>query len=139
MPQPIQYSGEHIDFSPRFYYSAAVAGSPALAAETVVCTLTASGDLAVGKGVLLSGWLAFTVGTSGTTAVVRLRQTGTSGTIVAATGAQNVTAADLRSYAIQGIDAAPVLPGQVYVLTLQIANGAAVSTVSATNLSALVL
>jgi hypothetical protein len=34
---------------------------------------------------------------------------------------------------VQAIDTAPVLPGQVYVLTLTIGSGAATSTVSAAN------
>lgn len=139
MPAPIQYSAEHIDLSPRFFFSTTVAASPAAATETTICTLTVTGDLAVGKGILLSGWLAFTVGTSGVSATVKIRQTGTSGTTIAATGAQNVTAADIRSFAIQGIDTAGVLPNQVYVLTLTVGSGAAASTVSACNLSALVL
>lgn len=139
MPQPIQYSGEHVDMSPRFFYSQAVAGSPALAAETIICTLTATGDLAVVKGVCLEGWFSFTVGTSGVSATVKLRQTNTSGTTIATTGALTVTAGNLYSFGIQGIDTAPVLPSQVYVMTLTVGSGAAASTVSAAVLTAMVL
>lgn len=138
-PQPIQYSAEHIDLSPRYFYSVTVAASPALAAETTIATLTVNGDLAIGEGIRLTGWAAFTVGTSGVSAQLRIRQTGLSGTVVADSGATSASAASLGVRDALGIDTAAALPGQVYVLTLQVASGAAESTVSAVLLDAFVI
>lgn len=138
MPQPIQYSGEHVDLSPRFFYSAAVAASPSAAAETTICTVTVTTDLAVVKGVLLEGAFAFTVGTSGVSATIKIRQTNTSGATVATTGANTVAAASLYTFGIQGVDTAATLPGQVYVLTLTVGSGSATSTVSYATLTATV-
>lgn len=139
MPAPIQYSAEHIDLGPRFFYSETVAGSPAAASETTICTVTISGDLAFSQGVLLEGWFSFTVGTSGVSATVKIRRTNTSGSTIVTTGALTVTAANLYQYDIRGVDEAPTLPGQVYVLTLTVGSGAAASTVSAAALTATVI
>jgi hypothetical protein len=136
MPRPnITVSGEHVDMGPRFFYSAAVAGSPATNAETIICTVTVGADLATSTGALLEGWFSFTDGTSGTAATVKLRQTNVSGSTLAASGAITVVATNVYQFDIRAVDAAPVLPGQVYVMTLQITGGAAVSTVSAAMLS----
>ena len=136
MPATIQYSGEHVDLSPRVVQSAAVTGSPALAAETIVATSPALGDLAVGLGVLVLAMAAFTVGTSGVSATLRLRRTNVAGTVVFNSGALSVTAGNLYCLDVQGFDTGPTLPGQVYVLTLQIGSGAAASTVSAVSIIA---
>lgn len=139
MPDPIHQSGAGVDLSSRLVRSSVVAGSPALAAETTICTLTIPTDLVVVSGIELTAWAALTVGTSGTAVNLRIRQTGTSGTIIAATGALTATAANLISVSAQGFDTAAVLPGQVYVATLTVTLGAAVSTVSACYLRALVI
>lgn len=136
MPAPIQYSAEHLDLGPRFFKSTAVAASPSGSAETTICTVTVTGDLAVSQGVLLEASFSVTIGTSGVSATIRLRQTSTSGTAIYATGANTVTAGNLYTFGVQGFDTAPVLPGQVYVLTLTVGSGAAASTVSAANLFA---
>lgn len=137
-----------IDFSSRVQSSSTVVASPALAAETVVCQVTGiPTDVPVVSGVFLSGDVSFTVGTSGTAIRVRIR-TGTTagaGTVVADTGAitGGVTAANLLSQDVQGFDTAVTggaAPGTTsYCLTLQVTAGAAASTVSQTNLTALVL
>lgn len=139
MPGPIQYSGAAVDLSPRVFFSNTVAASPATTAETIVCTLTVNEDVATMEGVLLAGYLAFTVGTDGASAVVRIRQTDASGTIVKASGAVGVTAAALYDRAIIGFDATKITVGQVYVLTLTVASASAASTVSAATLAALVI
>lgn len=139
--QPITRNAAGLDFNPRFLTTSAITGSPATNAETIVATLAAIDDtLAVMSGVWLSGVVSFTVGTSGTAITVRIRQTNTSGTIVASTGAitGGVSAGNLLSQDLQGFDTAPS-GSQVYVLTLQVTGGAATSTVSATNLVALVV
>jgi len=139
MPIPIEVTAAQIDLGQRFDRSVAVVASPALAAETIIATLTANTDEAITEGVDLDGWAAYTVGASGTAATLRIRQTNVSGTVVATSGAVTRTAGQLVEHSVQGFDAAPALTGQVYVLTLQVTAGAAASTVSATKLSAMVI
>jgi len=141
MPRPINESADAIDLSPRFVRSAVVVASPAAAAETIICQTAAIGDVAVLAGVRLSGWAAFTVGTTGTACTLRLRQTNVAGTIVASTGAVTggIAAANLVTLDVEGFDAAAVAPAQVYVLTLQVTGGSAASTVSGVLLAGLII
>lgn len=134
-------SGAAIDLSSRFKSTTTVVASPALAAETTIASLTLARDVTVATGILLIGWAAYTVGTSGVSVQLKLRQTGTSGTTLADSGATTggVAAAALYSKTIVGIDTAPALPGQVYVLTMTVGSGAAVSTVSSVFLSAIII
>ena len=139
MPQPIKMDSEFIDLSNRFQSTQAVTASPAANAETIIATLTLAnfGDIAVMNGIRLHGWAAYLVGASGTAVTFKIRQTDTSGTVVAQTGALNVTAADIRFGEVVGKDA---LPGVVkYVLTMTVTGGAAESTVSAVHLGAIVI
>jgi azurin len=139
-PVPIRTDASGLDLSPRVQRSTTVAASPALAAETVVCSVTLVGDIAVVAGTALIGYVALTVGASGTDVTVKLRRTGTSGTTVVSTGVMNAPAAgDLLAYSISGFDTGTTMPGQVYVLTVTVANGAAESTVSACSLIAIVV
>lgn len=139
MPDPERISGAGVDLSPRVFKSTSVAASPSAASETVVCTLTIPSDVQANAGVLLLANIAFTVGTSGVSANLKLRQTGTSGTTIYATGATTVAATQLKELGAIGFDAAPVLPNQVYVITLTVGSGAAASTVSAATLVAIVI
>ena len=135
---PIIESAKGIDLSGRIARSATVAASPAAAAETTICTVTIPDDVALALGVLLIGYAAFTVGTNGVSATLRLRQTDTSGTVVTSSGAVTETAANLDARSIVGLDTAAAV-GQVYVLTLTVASGSAASTVSAARLVALAI
>lgn len=139
MPQPINYDAAHLDLSSRYFASAAVVASPAAAAETIICSLTLSGDLAIVEGVYLWGWAAFTMGTNGVSANLKIRRTDTSGQTVAASGAVTGAAAALYAPAIVGLDAQVTLNAQVYVLTLTCASASAASTVSACQLTAVVV
>lgn len=139
MPQPIKVAGDFLDLQNRWIESHTVAASPATNAETTICTFTINSDVIVTKGIFLEGWAAFTVGTSGVSANLKIRQTNTSGTTIAATGACTVAATNLVAFSVNGLDTAAVLPGQVYVLTLTIGSGAATSTVSACQLVAIVV
>jgi|SRR5438876_1277340 len=142
MPVQTRIDAVGIDLSPRFFSTTTVVASPAAAAETIIASLTVNQSLAVATGVDLSGWAAYTVGTSGTTVQFRIRQTDVNGTVKGNTGALSGSqhgAAILSADDVEGFDAAPVLPGQVYVLTMQVANGAAISTVSAVKLRAIVV
>jgi hypothetical protein len=141
MPRGINEAADALDLRPRFVVSTAVVASPAAAAETIIAQTGAIGDVAVLQGVLLSGWAAFTVGTTGTAARLRLRQTNVAGTVIADTGAVTggIAAANLVAQDVEGFDAAAVAPAQVYVLTLQVTGGSAVSTVSAVKLSGLII
>lgn len=136
---PITASAVGLDLSARFAGSSTVGASPALAAETIIGTLTLAtfGAIQVVGGIRLQGWAAFTVGTSGVGATLRIRQTNVTGAVVVTSGAITVTAAALEEIGVLGADAAPGVG--VYVLTLQIASGAAVSTVSGLHISATIL
>lgn len=144
----ISRSGKSVDLSPRVQSSSTVVGSPAGASETVVCQITGiPTDTPVMSGVFLSGGASFTVGTNGTAVRLRIR-TGTTagaGTVVSDTGALTggVTAANLLSQDIQGFDTAASggsSPGTAsYCLTLTVTGGSAASTVTQTNLFALVV
>ena len=139
MPQPINTNVIFEDLSARFQGTSTVATSPALAAETVIATLTLTGfgDISVVSGIRLHGWAAFTVGTSGVSANLRIRQTDVNGSIVAASGAVTVAAAGLYGPSILGFDAAPGI--KAYALTLTIGSGGAASTVSALHLAAVII
>lgn len=139
MPQPITSSVVHEDLTGRFPVTTTVGASPSAAAETIIGTLTipSFGDTSILSAVILSGWAAYTVGTSGTAVNLRIRQTNVSGTVVAATGALTKTAANLYADDVAGTDATPGVG--TYVLTMQVTGGAAASTVSALILSAVVV
>ncbi len=142
MPVPIQYDSAHLDLSARVFSSATVVASPALAAETIICSVTCTGDIAIISGIIVMGWCAFTVGTSGVSAQMKIRRTNVSGATQVDTGATNngvLAATQLASMDVQAFDTGPAMPGQVYVLTLQIASGAAASTVSGANLIAIAI
>lgn len=136
MPQPISYDSQRLDLTKRFQVTTTVGASPALAAETIIGTLTLTGfsDTAVVSGVIVSGWAAYTVGTSGTAVTLRVRQTTVSGTVVCSTGALTRAAASLAADDVNGFDSGAGVG--VYVLTMQVTAGAAASTVSALLLSA---
>jgi len=139
MPAPaFVQSSNQIDLSPRFVTTTTVVASPAAAAETIIASITIPnlGDNPLASGIDLSGWAAFTVGTSGTAITLRIRQTNVAGTIVGNTGALTggIAAAALVAQDVEGFDTAPGVA--VYVLTLQVTAGSAASTVSAVKLRA---
>lgn len=139
MPQPIRSDSMGIDLHHRFQQYTTVDASPSAGTETVIATLTLAdfGDLAVVSGIQVVGWAAFTVGTSGISANLRIRQTNASGTVVASSGAATVAAGNLYEASVRGFDATP---GKVsYALTLTIGSGAAASTVSALYLGAIIV
>lgn len=138
-PGPIQLGIGHVDLSERFASTTVVGASPALAAETIIATLTLPQNVVLSTGIQLAGWAALTIGTSGVSCNLRIRQTNLPGAVVAASGATSATAASLIETGVQGLDASPTLPGQVYVLTAIIASGAAASTVSACQLFAILI
>lgn len=138
MPDNVLANSRNLDLSARFAASVTVVGSPAAAAETIVASVTLPSGLTIAQGVQLQGWVAYTVGTSGTAVTFRLRQTNVSGTVIASTGALTGSqhgAGILSADDINGFDTAPA-DAQVYKLTMQVTAGAATSTVSAVFLSA---
>ena len=139
MPAPIQIAGGGVDLSARYVASTTIVGSPAAAAETIVASVTLPRDLTITQGVYLLAVVAFTVGTSGTAANLRIRQTDTSGTVLYSTGAATVTAANLVNFVASARDTSPAANAQVYVATLTVTAGAAASTVSAVFLSATII
>ena len=138
MADPITESARTLDLSARLTDTTTVVASPALAAETIIAQVAVPGGLSYAAGVRVVGWAAFTVGTSGTTVQLRIRRGNVAGTIVANSGACNDAAGVVDERNVHGFDAAPA-DGQVYVLTMQVANGAAPSTVSAVELAALAI
>ncbi len=140
MPEgPTRLSAIGIDLSPRVAETATVVASPAAAAETIIASLTLNQDPVFGLGVVLLGYAAYTVGTTGTAATVRIRRTNVAGTIVKASGAMTRTAAQLWADSIIAVDTGPTFPGQIYVVTLQVTAATAASTVSAVELVAIVV
>lgn len=147
MPYPFTTTDRGTDKSPRSYQSSTIVGSPSANAETVVCQITGiDGQLPVAAFVFLSGVVSFTVGTSGASIRLRIR-TGTAagaGTVIADTGAVTggVSATNLLSQDLQGCDTTSTGGAAIgttsYCLTLTVGSGAAASTVSQTNLIALV-
>lgn len=141
MPRTIGLAADGIDLSPRYAVDVTVDASPTAATETVIANVTLSADMSAVRGVLVHGFAAFTVGTAGVSAQLRIRQTSVTGTVVADTGAvtQGVVAAGLDSLVVDGLDTASTLPGQKYVLTLTVASATAASTVSNVCLTALAI
>lgn len=139
MPRPITVNVAGTDLQARFPSTTTVVASPAAAAETIIANLTipSFGDTPILSGVILTGWAAYTVGTSGTAVTFRIRQTNVTGTVVATSGALTKTAASLYADDIGGVDATPGVG--VYCLTMQVTAGAAASTVSALFFSAVVV
>lgn len=135
----IEYAGESVDLSGRCFHSTVVANSPSAAAETIIASVTITGDASMQKAVYLDGWAAYTVGGSGTAVQFRIRRTDVVGTAMVASGALTRAAAALHADDIAGVDTAPTLPNQVYVMTMIVTAGATPSTVSAVMLRAIVV
>lgn len=135
---PIQLGAQRIDLSPRIAWTSTVVASPADNTETTIASLTIPGGIAVEQGILLIGFAAYTVGTSGVSVNLKIRKTDTSGSTIAATGATTAVAADLGSKVVIG-DATTGAAEDVYVLTMTVASGAAASTVSAVGLVAVAI
>lgn len=138
MPEPIQQSGVTVAIGDRVFRTATVVASPADATETVVASLAIPDDIAIGKGIYLSGYIAYTVGTNGTSGRVRVRRTNVSGTTIRDSGALTRVAAQLVESPIQIMDTGGALPNQTYVVTLTVGAATAASTVSAVELVAIV-
>lgn len=138
---PIQLDVASVDLSHRIVASKTVVASPAAAAETVIAQISITENEQVISGIVLTGWAALTIGTNGTSLQLRLRETGLAGAVVADTGAltAGIAAAGLSAQDVEGFDVVTTAGGRVYVLTAQIANGSAPSTVSAVLLKATVV
>jgi len=141
MPTPIRYDSIGLDLTKRIQVYKTVDASPATNAETVIATLTltAFSDIAVVSGIRVSGWAAFTVGTSGTAITMKIRQTNVSGSTIATTGALTggIAAGNLLAQDIEGFDSGA--GASSYALTLTVTGGAATSTVSALVLQAVII
>ena len=141
MPLPIRYDSIGFDLTKRIQVYKTVDASPATNAETVIATLTLTSfsDIAVVSGIRVSGWAAFTVGTSGTAVTLKIRQTNVSGATVATTGALTggIAAGNLLAQDIEGFDSGA--GASSYAMTLTVTGGAATSTVSALVLQAVII
>ncbi len=136
MPEPLELSALGIDLSPRVVVSTTVVASPAAAAETIIASLTVPDAPTLVAGILLVCQAAFTVGTTGVSARLRVRQTDVAGAVKADSGAVTEVAANLDELTVVGFDAAPAA-GRIYKGTLTVASGTAPSTVSVVTLLAI--
>ena len=141
MPQPIRYDSIGFDLTKRIQVYTTVDASPSAASETVIATLNLASfsDIAVVSGIRLSGWAAFTVGTSGASVRLRIRQTNASGSVKADTGVLTggVAAGNLLAQDVEGFDSGAGVG--TYVFTMTVGSGAATSTVSALVLQAVII
>lgn len=139
MPVPIIEDAAGINLSSRIAATTTVGASPALAAETIIGTLTLATDVTIASGIVLFGWAAYTVGTTGVSGQLRIRRTNVAGTVIGNGGAVTHAAAALAADPVFAVDTSPAIVGQVYVLTLQVASATAASTVSALFLGAFIV
>lgn len=121
-------------------FSNTIVASPALAAETVICT-TGAINLAVDNAqVILVAFVEITIGTSGTLLTLKLRRgTTTAATLINVGNGATVVAANIVRHSIVYADSPGVVAGLQYSLTATVANGAATSTVGDVGLLAFVL
>jgi hypothetical protein len=136
MPDPIHFDASGIDLSSRIVASTTVAASPTAAVETIIASIDVPDTVPLTSGILVIAFAAFTVGTNGVSANLRIRQTDASGTVKAATGALTVTAANLVHANAVAFDTAPAST-RVYVATLTVGSASAGSTVSGVGLAAI--
>lgn len=135
----IAMDASRVLLSTALFQTAAVTGSPAAAAETIVATLALPTNIRADQKVYLLGWMSLTVGTNGTALTVKVRQTNVAGTVVATSGAEGASAAALVSRSIIAVDTPGLQSGFTYVMTLTVTAGSAASTVSAVGLVAVVV
>lgn len=140
--QPITSTNLGQDLTPRIAVTTAVTASPSGSAETIIATLNIAnfGAIAVLSGVIVEGWAAYTVGTSGASVTFKIRQTNVSGSTVVTSGALTGSqhgAGILSADDIAGFDSGA--GAATYVLTMTVGSGAAASTVSAAFLKATIL
>jgi hypothetical protein len=135
---PIQEGADSLDLGNAVVSSQTVVGSPAAAAETIIASITVP-VIRDDQEVHIDGWCGFTAGTSGVTAQLKIRRTDASGTTKATGPAKTVVATNVYDATIAAKDAPGAAVNQVYVMTLLVGSGAAVSTVSAVNLRALIV
>lgn len=136
---PIQEGAAGIDLQARVPVSTTVVASPSAATETIIAQISLTGDVATQRSVIVRGFAAFTVGTSGTAVRLRIRKDNVSGTVIGDTGALTggIAAGNLVVENVAGVDTSPSNTGQVYAMTLTVTAGAAASTVSAVELDAI--
>ena len=138
-PDPIRTNGGSVDLSTRFVRTGTVSASPSAATITQIGSVSITSNVVIASGVQLWGWAAFTAGTNGVSAKLDIRQTSTTGSVIATTGLVTVTAASLYALTVEGFDTAATLPNQTYALCLTVTSGSAASTVSSLSLAALVV
>lgn len=122
-----------------FVDSYAIVASPALAAETVVCSIGGVSSTLPGQSIKLHGWVNFAAGTDASACAVQIRKDSVSGTALG-TGATVGIVPDAEGLGIQCTydtqDVNENVGGAVYVLTLLVADASAVSTVAGVHLQA---
>lgn len=138
-PVPIRESVAGIDLTGRIFSTTIIDTSPSAAVETTIAHLTITGDPPILLGVFFFAFVAFTIGTAGTAASVKVRRTDTSGATVVDTGLINATAANLTERTPIGFDNNKAANNQLYVVSLVVTSANAPSTVSACTFVAVVV
>lgn len=123
--------------SPRVLSTNTIVASPALAAETVVAQLDGVATRGPGGAVILRGVVNIAAGTGASALYLRIRRGSTAaGTLVGTQTTSTVTASDTYTVPVEVIDNPGEVADQPYVLTAQLANATAASTVEAVSLTA---
>lgn len=135
MPSHIGQNARFLDLSQRIVGSTSVVASPTGAAEAVIASIALPAGLSYAAGVALVGQVGYTVGATGASGRVRIRQNSVTGPVVADTGAVTETPANVDNHVAVGFDTAPVDAG-VYKLTLTVASAVTASPVGACGLLA---
>lgn len=135
MGESIVQGAAGLDMSGRLVASTTVVASPTDNTEVIIASLKVPAGLALATGVFLVCQAAFTVGTAGVSANLRIRRTAVNGTAVAATGATTCAAAALVTRAVAALDTGGA-DGQLYKATLEVGSANAASTISSLILAA---
>ncbi|HEY4441643.1 MAG TPA: hypothetical protein VGN14_14385 [Candidatus Elarobacter sp.] len=132
------YNSRLLDLTARVACAVTVGASPSAAAETVIGTLNCSTGLTFGLGMIIQGWCTITIGGSGTSIRLRVRQTNISGAVVADSGVvtAGIVAGNVTTQDAGGLDTAPPAGG-VYVLTALVGAAVSGSTVGALQIFAI--
>lgn len=106
-------------------------------AETVAATVQGISTEAGGDTVQLEGQLEVTVGTAGTSVVLKIERGSAAGsTLVIADTAVNVAAGNTVNLSINGSDSPGEVAGQSYILTVTVGAATGNSTVTQAQLNA---
>jgi hypothetical protein len=121
-------------------FSTTVVGSPAAAAETVICTTPPLNPPSDASNIIVIGMYQIQTGTNGTTVNTRIRQGATAaGLVVSGFPGLTVVATQVYTPSILAIDTPGLVAGLQYSMSAQVGAATAVSTVSSLALLAMAI